>query len=167
MNSKTLKKLKDEQSKEVEDLAKTDDPEQKQKLIGLITQSQKLIDSIEKESLNRVSVRKRDNLEERKFNHQLRLDEGKQSLERDEANQKVLENDLEERKFEFDKANAKETLVNDKKSKRLDIVVNLLGIVIPVAVYTGLSLLDLKLIYKDNGLPSTELKDFVKNVIHH
>jgi hypothetical protein len=28
-------------------------------------------------------------------------------------------------------------------------------------------LLDLKLIYKDNGLPSTELKDFVKNVIHH
>lgn len=102
--------------------------------------------------------------EEKKFSEE-------QSLAKERLNQESKRFELEDRKFKFEMFKFENEQKIAKENRKLDIIKLAITIGIPAAitivellVYRKLAYINYKLIYVDEGRPTTESKDAVKSI---
>lgn len=171
MKSTDLKKLKDGLSKDIAGLSSMDlnDPVAKAKKLVVVQKEVALVQSIEKARDDKEERKNRQNLEERKFNHSMRLEESKQ---RRDIEQVDIANDLEERKYELERYKTHHDVDladSEAKKARVDKIIDtgahLIEVTLPILVYAGLVLMNFRLVYKDEGRSPSDMKDLLRNVI--
>lgn len=81
----------------------------------------------------------------------------------DEEERKRKSYDLEASKFAYQQAQDKQA----KKDRRVDLIIKSLEIIVPVAVYATLAMVSFRLTYIDEGRVPSEMKDLLKNIVHH
>ncbi len=120
--------------------------------------------------------------EQKKFEYQVKMDSKKNSLEKKKLEQQILDEDrknsIEMLRLELEK-NRLDAQRKDLEQKAKDArddkmfkwitfgittATSLVTTIVPILVYRKLAYTNLKLIYKDEGRPTTEYKDAIKSV---
>lgn len=104
-----------------------------------------------------IDARKLD-LEEKKFNFGNQIEKTKIDIE-------VRKLELEEKKFDFENQKFNSEVKRSKNDKIFNIGMKVIEVLIPLTIYTGLSFMHLRLVYKDDGIAPSSMKDFIKYVV--
>ena len=76
--------------------------------------------------------------------------------------------DFEEKKFEYEKNKFEQESIENKKNRKYDkilnIILDIIKIGLPITAYVGLTILTLKLTYKDHGMVPSEIRDFIRDI---
>ncbi len=106
----------------------------------------------------------RNDLEERKFKQQISNDSTKNDIEK--LRLEIEKDRLDMQRMDY--AQKAKDAKDDKMFKWISLgvttVMTLVGTIAPILVYRKLAYTNLKLIYKDEGRPTTEYKDAIKSV---
>ena len=157
-----------------------------QKLTNIVGNEEKRIDENalkqDQFQLNKDHVYAQDKLEENRFKQQVKDNSERNELAKKQFEQQVKDNsernELERLKLEIEKMRLdmqREDLNQKKIDSRNDMrfrlitfgvttVIGLAEVVIPLMVYRKLAYTNLNLIYRDEGRPSNDYKDAIKNV---
>ena len=157
-----------------------------QKLTNIVGNEEKKIDENalkqDQFQLNKDHVYAQDKLEENRFKQQVKDNSERNELAKKQFEQQVKDNsernELERLKLEIEKMRLdmqREDLNQKKIDSRNDMrfrlitfgvttVIGLAEVVIPLMVYRKLAYTNLNLIYRDEGRPSNDYKDAIKNV---
>ena len=157
-----------------------------QKLTNIVGNEEKKIDENalkqDQFQLNKDHVYAQDKLEENRFKQQVKDNSERNELAKKQFEQQVKDNsernELERLKLEIEKMRL-DMQCEDLNQKKIDsrndmrfrlitfgvtTVIGLAEVVIPLMVYRKLAYTNLNLIYRDEGRPSNDYKDAIKNV---
>lgn len=151
------------------------DSENKGKVLGSLIKEINLVKDLENQTIDNSIKRRRLKLDEAK----LALDQDKIQLEKTKIDIDARKIDidaqkldidarkleLEEKKFNFENQKFNSEVERSKKDKIFNIGMKAIEVLIPLTIYTGLSLMSLRLVYKDDGIAPSSMKDFIKYVV--
>lgn len=126
------------------------------------------------ESKNKSSIKiekERLKLEELRVTNQITIDNAKHaldlekvSIERERLDIETKRYDLDKEKYLFDMNNR----IADNKKNKIDRIVTtgleVFKVLVPIAVFGGLTLMQFRLVYKDDGRVPSEMKDLIRSI---
>lgn len=139
-----------------------------QKLTNIVDSNEKRRDDNsfrnEQMQLNKDHVYAQDQLERDRFKQQVKDTSEKNEIER-------VRLEIEKTRLELEKENLNQRKIDSKNDMRFRLitfgittVIGLAEVIVPLLVYRKLAYTNLNLIYKDEGRPTNDYKDAIKNI---
>ena len=175
MKETDLQKLSEAVSSTIEGYKSCDTQADQSGVLANLQKLTNIVDSNEKRQednsfrneqfqLNKDHVYAQDKLEEDRFKQQIKDNSEKNEIER-------LRLEIEKTRLDLQKEDLNQKRIDSRNDMRFRLVtfgittvIGLVEVIIPLLVYRKLAYTNLNLIYKDEGRPTNDYKDAIKNI---